>query len=165
MQMKFPLLAAVLGLLATLPAYAQTNTPSESVQAWRARLAAHLAEKKRFPPEAGGQSGNAKVIFVIDRSGKLISSALVESTGSQPLDEAALAMVERAEPFPEPPPELKEDTFTFTVPVFFKGPAPVSDELLQSWIDEQTRKIANSPSSEKDDARLNAKLHTICRGC
>jgi protein TonB len=163
MQIKFPLLAALFGLLTALPAHAQTDT----VQAWKTRLATHLAAKKLFPPQARGQTGNAKVIFVIDRSGKLISRALVESTGSPPLDEAALAMVERAEPFPEPPPELKEDTFSFTVPIFFKrlGPPPVNDEWLESWIDEQTKRTANSPPSDKDDARLNAKLHSICRGC
>lgn len=163
MHMKFRSLAALVGLLTALPSHAQTDT----AQAWKTRLAAHLAAKKLFPPQAQGQTGDAKVIFVIDRSGKLISRALVESTGSQPLDEAALAMVDRAEPFPEPPPELKDDTFTFTVPVFFKRlePPPVNDKWLKSWIDEQTKRTTNSPPSEKDDARLNAKLHSICRGC
>ena len=76
-------------------------------------------------------------------------------------------MVDRAEPFPEPPPELKDDTFTFTVPVFFKRlePPPVNDKWLKSWIYEQTKRTTNSPPSEMDDARLNAKLHSICRGC
>ena len=117
MQMKFPLLAALLGLLTALPSYAQ----SDAVRAWKMRLAAHIANNRLFPPERRGQTGEAKVAFVIDRSGKLISRALVETTGSQPLDVAALAIVERAQPFPEPPSELKEDTFSFTAPIVFKG--------------------------------------------
>ena len=49
-----------------------------------------LASKKEFPAGATGQSGTAKVKFVIDRRGTLISSELVERTGSELLDAAAL---------------------------------------------------------------------------
>ncbi|MBR0847744.1 TonB family protein [Bradyrhizobium diazoefficiens] len=121
MQMKFPLVFALLGLLASLPTHAQTDTPSDSVKAWQARLTAHIASNRFFPVEARGQTGEAKVTFVIDRSGRLISRALAESTGSRGLDDAALAIVARAEPFPAPPSELKDDSFTFTVPVVFIG--------------------------------------------
>ncbi|MGY8636312.1 TonB family protein [Bradyrhizobium sp. 14AA] len=121
MQMKFPLLAALLGLLAAFPAHAQTDTQSESVKAWKAKLSAHIARSRVFPAEAMGQTGEAKVGFVIDRSGKLISHALAESTGSRPLDDAALAIVARAEPFPAPPPELKDDSLSLTVPIVFSG--------------------------------------------
>lgn len=121
MQMKFPLLAALLGALAAFPAYAQAEPQSDSVKAWKARLSAHIASYRQFPPEALGQTGEAKVEFVIDRSGKLVSRALAVSTGSRLLDAAALEIVARAQPFPEPPSELKEDTFSFTVPVVFNS--------------------------------------------
>lgn len=119
MQMKLPLLVAFLGLLSTTLARAETDVPSESVKAWKARLAAHINSNKFSPAEGFGQAGNAKVIFVIDRSGRLISRALAESTGSQSLDDGALAIVARAEPFPAPPSELKGDSFTFTAPINF----------------------------------------------
>ena len=121
MQMKFSLLAALLGLLAALPAHAQTDTQSESVKAWKVRLTAHIARNRLFPAEGRGQAGEARVTFVIDRYGRLVSRALAVSAGSRPLDLAALEIVARAQPFPEPPPELKEDTFSFTVPIVFKG--------------------------------------------
>lgn len=121
MQMKLPLLAAILGLLAACPANAQTNTPTESVKAWKAGLSSHIASNKFFPVEAWGQTGKAKIKFVIDRSGKLISRAVAESAGSRSLDDAALAIIARAEPFPVPPSELKDDSFTFTVPIVFNG--------------------------------------------
>ncbi len=121
MQMKFPLLAALLGLLAAFPSHAQTDTQSESAQAW-AKLSAHIAKSRLFPAQALGQTGEAKVGFVIDRSGKLISRALAASTGSRLLDDAALEIVARAQPFPAPPPsELKEETFYFVVPIVFNG--------------------------------------------
>lgn len=121
MQMKFPLLAALLGALAAFPAHAQTEPQSENVKAWKAMLAAHINSNKFFPVEAWGQSGQAKVTFVIDRSGRLISRALAETAGSRPLDDAALAIIARAEPFPAPPSELKDDSFSFTVPMVFSG--------------------------------------------
>lgn len=121
MQMKFPLLAALLGLLAAFPAHAQTDTQSENVKAWKVRLAAHIADYRLFPAEARGETGEAKVTFVIDRHGRLISRALAVSTGSRPLDAAALEIVARAQPFPEPPSELKEDTFSLIVRIVFTG--------------------------------------------
>lgn len=120
MQVKFPLLA-LLGFLVVLPVRAQTEPQSDNIKAWKARLASHVASNKFFPAAAWGQEGKAKVTFVIDRSGKLISRALTESAGSRPLDEAALAIVARAQPFPAPPPELKDDSFSFTVPIVFSG--------------------------------------------
>lgn len=121
MQMKLPLLAVFLGLLAAFPTHAQTDAQSESAQAWKARLSAHMASYKQFPAEALGQTGEAKVTFVIDRSGRLISQALAVSTGSRPLDVAALQIVARAQPFPAPPSGLKDESLTLTVPIVFDG--------------------------------------------
>ena len=107
-----------------------------------------------FPPGAGGQTGTAKVKFVIDRQGKLISTALVESTGSELLDAAALTMVERAEPFPEPPPEVKDDSLDFTVPVIFTSRKQLpwaGGQWPADWVEEQTK--------------VDAKIRGICRGC
>ncbi|KYG22198.1 hypothetical protein SE92_19780 [Bradyrhizobium sp. AT1] len=138
MQMKFPLLAALLGLLTAVPSLAQAESQNDSVKAWTARLAAHINSNKFFPVKAWGQTGQAKVTFVIDRSGRLISRALAESAGSQPIDDAALAIIARAEPFPAPPSELKDDSFSFTVPIVFSGrqfQVPPSFRVVQSGAD------------------------------
>ncbi|MET4172297.1 TonB family protein [Bradyrhizobium sp. LA6.1] len=167
MQMKFPLLAAaLLGLLLAVPTSSYADKPA--TKAWIQRLAAHIESNKVFPPEATGQTGEAKVRVAIDRSGKLISRVLIESTGSPPLDAAALAIVERAAPFPEPPPEVKEDMLGFIVPIVFRGypqPSPENEKRLQSWIEDQAKENAKAPRSDKDDARLNSTLRSICRGC
>jgi periplasmic protein TonB len=120
MQMKFPSLA-LLGLLVAFPAHAQTDLQAERATAWKARLTEHIVGSRLLPSEGRGQTGHAKVAFVIDRSGKLKSRTLVESTGSRQLDVVMLAIFDRAQPFPEPPPELTEDTFSFTVPIVFAG--------------------------------------------
>lgn len=119
--MKLLRSAAILGFLAAFPALAQTDLQIERATAWKAALTKHIAGNKLLPIEGRGQSGNAKVSFVIDRSGKLMSRTLVASTGSLPLDAALLAIFDRAQPLPEPPSELTEDTFSFIVPLVFSG--------------------------------------------
>lgn len=121
MQLKFPLLATLLVVLTALPAHAQSDAERESARAWKARLSAHIAKSKFFPMGAWGQAGEARVGFVIDRSGNLVSRALAASTGSPLLDNAALEIVARAQPLPPPPSELKEETFALTVPIVFDG--------------------------------------------
>jgi len=122
MQMKFPLLAAFLGLLlAACPAYAQLDTQVELATAWKATLAKHIAGNKLLPIEGRGQAGSAKVSLVINRSGKLMSRTLVAGTGSRQVDAALLAIFDRAQPFPEPPSGLTEETFAFIVPLVFSG--------------------------------------------
>ncbi|XUM20025.1 energy transducer TonB family protein [Bradyrhizobium oligotrophicum S58] len=113
-----------------------------------------VSEQENVSPRGVGQSGTAKVKFVIDRQGKLISRELVESTGSELLDTAALSMVERAEPFPAPPAELSDDNFTFTLPIKFANRKQLpwaGGQWPAEWIDEQKK--------------IDAKIRGICRGC
>jgi protein TonB len=119
--MKLLLSAALLGLLAVFPTHAQTDLQIERATTWKARLTEHIVGKRLLPTDGRRQTGHARVTFVIDRSGKLKSRTLVESTGSRELDVAMLAIFDRAQPFPEPPSELTEDMFSFTVPIVFAG--------------------------------------------
>jgi protein TonB len=149
MHVKIPLSVVLLGLLlvSAIPSYAQTdvrNARTNSVEAWKKKIVAQLASKRAFPVAATDQSGTAKVKFVIDRQGKLISRVLLESSGSELLDAAALTMIDQAEPFPEPPAKVTDDKLAFMVPVnFING--------KQFWLEEQ--------------AKINAKVYGICRGC
>ena len=83
---------------------------------------------------------------MIDRSGKLISNVLVESTGLTPLDTETLAMVERSAPFPKPPAEAKDDLQSVTILMTFDGTHPKDGP----WADE---------------AKVKAKVNGVCRGC
>jgi periplasmic protein TonB len=147
MQVKIPLLTGLFGLLSVMaiPSHAQTvNAQTNTAEAWKKKIVIQLVSKREFPPGATGQGGAAKVKFVIDRQGKLLSRELVESTGSELLDAAALRMVERAEPFPEPPTEVTD--LTFVMPVVFVKQLPSDD-----WVEQQ--------------GKVNAKIRGICRGC
>jgi protein TonB len=158
MQMKFPLLAVFLGLLAVFPAYAQTEAPdtqeSSSINSWKRQVSNRLASKRIYPRNSPAEGATAKVLLVLDRTGNLISSALVESTGSSELDAAALAMVEAAAPFPKPPAQIEDDRLRLTAPIVFmaKTTSPGSGSLPPA-------------ESAPDQAKVDAKMRSICRGC
>jgi protein TonB len=159
MRLRIPLLAGLSGLLLASTASLQAQTPgpvpqSDNSEAWKREIVIRLSSKKTFPPGAAGQSATAKVLFVIDRQGKLISRVLVESTGSELLDAAALSMVEQAQPYPVPPAEVGDDQLTFRVPIIFssKKPRPwAGGEWPAEWVEEQDK--------------VAAKMRGVCRGC
>lgn len=144
-------------LVSAIPSYAQTegrNSEASALDAWRKKIVIQLMSNKTFPPGARDQSGTAKVKFAIDRQGKLLSKELVESTGSELLDAAAIGMVERTEPFPEPPAEVTDDKLSFTVPVIFakrKQLPWAGGQWPAEWIEEQKK--------------VDAKIRGVCRGC
>jgi periplasmic protein TonB len=90
-------------------------------QDWKARLQAHLDSKKRYPPSAQRlrQEGVVHVRFTMDRAGRVLSSRIESSSGRPLLDREALAMLQRAQPLPAPPPEIAGATIELTTPVEF----------------------------------------------
>ncbi|WP_257166359.1 energy transducer TonB [Bradyrhizobium sp. SRS-191] len=117
---------------------------------WIKSLVVRLKLNRRSPAQATDEGGTAKVVFRIDRTGHLLSAALSESTGDPALDQEALALIERAQPFAPPPPELSDGDLTFMVPIVF---APRRTSGVQ--FDEMTL----------NDTVLKARLNGICRGC
>lgn len=146
MQIKHLLMAGLFGLALAAPTPALAE--SEAMVAWRKIVTEHVWRNRAFPSEAIGQRGDAGVTFVVDRSGKLISRALVESTGSSLLDGAALKMIERSEPFPKPPPDATDDLQRVTILMTLDGTQPKG-----SW------------SWAEDEAKIKTKLNGVCRGC
>lgn len=99
-------------------------TPSarRSRSSWERGIMVQLDRHKRYPQEARDHAatGEATVGFTLLRSGAVIGSRLVASSGSALLDAEALRMVERASPLPPPPIDVAGDRFEFVVPVRFK---------------------------------------------
>jgi periplasmic protein TonB len=48
-----------------------------------------------------------------------VSSRIVKSSGSAPLDAEALDLIKRAAPFPPPPAEIADSELSFIVPIRF----------------------------------------------
>jgi protein TonB len=86
---------------------------------WKSQVITLLEHNKRYPSEARarGEQGVTRLAFRIDRDGHLLSSRIVASSGSTALDAETLALVQRAQPFPPPPPELTGSELT--VPLRF----------------------------------------------
>jgi periplasmic protein TonB len=98
---------------------AQEARARVSASTWRSQIAAILEHNKRYPREARErrEQGVAQLAFSIDREGRVLSSRIVTSSGFPTLDEETLALVQRAQPFPTPPPEVSGTEIKFTVPV------------------------------------------------
>ena len=85
--------------------------PSQAKVSWQSRLLAHLNRYKRYPEDARrrGQQGVAKLRFVVDGRGEVLSLELAERSGNGALDRATLQMIRRAQPLPAPPAELLQN--------------------------------------------------------
>jgi len=63
-------------------------------------------------------NGVVTVTFAITRQGRLTAQRVSKSSGHSELDSAALATLQRAQPYPPPPPELgNQTTFNFVLPL------------------------------------------------
>lgn len=92
-----------------------------SSNSYIARVRAWLESNKAYPKAARmrKQQGVARVVFVIDRAGHVLDCRLVGPTGHALLDQEALAMVARSDPFPAPPHTVKGERIELDAPVEF----------------------------------------------
>lgn len=76
---------------------------------------------KRYPvaAERRGQQGVPYVRFVMDRSGRVLSSRLERSSGVSALDREAVDLPRRAQPLPAAPADVAGDTIEMVVPIEF----------------------------------------------
>jgi len=95
--------------------------PSNAVPTWQGTLRAHLERFKRYPMAAqmSRQQGVSYVRFVMDRQGRVLSARLERGSGHGRLDDESLALMDRAQPLPPPPDEVKGETIEIVVPIQF----------------------------------------------
>jgi periplasmic protein TonB len=91
------------------------------VSSYQAQVQAHLQRFRTYPEAARsrGITGVATVRFALERNGQVLSVSLVRGSGAGILDEAALAMVRRASPFPSFPAGLSRARMDFAAPMRF----------------------------------------------
>lgn len=106
------------------PAAAPVAAPPSSGTAaasWQGALRAHLERYKRYPPAAMSrrQQGISHVRFAMTRDGTVVWARLERPSGYSRLDDEALALMDRAQPLPPPPPDVAGQTIEIVVPIEF----------------------------------------------
>jgi TonB family protein len=102
------------------PAQGTGETVRRMRATWQKELVAHLDKHKRYPAERSQKSAEILVSFALDRMGHVLSTSIVKGSGDTAFDEAALAMLKRSDPVPQPPPLVADEGLNFTLPVIFR---------------------------------------------
>jgi periplasmic protein TonB len=103
------------------PAQGTGEDPDRVRATWQKELIAHFNRHKRYPKDRINQSAEISVSFVLDETGHVVSSNIVQGSGDASFDEAALAMIQRSDPVPKPPSLLVKEGLSFTLPVIFRA--------------------------------------------
>jgi periplasmic protein TonB len=115
--------SAVEGPRSLSPAIGPGESTRRERLTWQKELAAHLDRHKRYPNDRASQTAEIVLGFVLDRAGRVLSATVVRSSGDRSFDDAALAMMRRADPVPAPPPRLADSGLSFTLPIVFRAKA------------------------------------------
>jgi protein TonB len=101
------------------PAVSSGASAAATAASYRALLVAHLLRFKGWPAgaEARGETGKAIIAFTVTRNGRVSGARLTKSTGYASLDQEALAWIQRAQPMPSFPAEIREAAMSFTAPL------------------------------------------------
>jgi protein TonB len=103
------------------PALGTGDSAQRQRATWQKELAAHFDKNKRYPSDRSSQSAEIVVRFVLDRTGHILASEITQGSGDASFDEAALAMLRRADPVPPPPPLVADGGLSFTLPLIFRA--------------------------------------------
>ncbi len=96
---------------------AKTGGQTTDHSAYLGQLRSHL-EKKKINPRSR-QIGTVVIRFSVGSTGELLNREVTKSSGSKALDEAALASVEKAAPFPAMPENVASGPLVVSVPFKF----------------------------------------------
>ncbi|MEG3150981.1 TonB family protein [Sphingomonas sp. ZT3P38] len=95
-----------------------TRLSNDARSNWERLILAHLERFRRYPARARAarQQGTVYVRFRMNRSGMVLSSAIVKRSGSFDLDQAALDTLKHAQPMPAIPADMPDEV-ELSVPV------------------------------------------------
>lgn len=94
---------------------------SKAVATWRTQLLAVVEKNKRYPEAARArrERGVVVVAFQLDREGRVVGAQVARGSGSATLDDEAIALLRRVEPFPIPPSILPGERISVNLPIRF----------------------------------------------
>lgn len=103
------------------PDFVYTAERLLSKQLYIAKLSRWTFPFVQYPKSARrkGQEGSLVLKVVIARNGKVTDISVVQKSGFLVLDNAAIAAVKKASPYPPIPEKISDDSFSFSVPIAF----------------------------------------------
>lgn len=106
------------------PSAADVARVSAAKVTWRGILEAHLLKFHKYPRAAQRRNieGTVLLRFRMTRDGKVLSYAVERTSEHAVLDEAALAMIKRAQPLPPLPGDVPGDSIEIFIPANFNMP-------------------------------------------
>jgi protein TonB len=106
---------------APTPPPAQPSVSPQAIPSFSALIAAQLERYKRYPDLAKrrGEQGVVKLRFTLSRSGGVSNAQIEHGSGYADLDNEVLALVQRAQPLPQIPANIPDNTLDIHVPVAF----------------------------------------------
>lgn len=96
---------------------ASPEPPTRSISQYVPILQKHLAKYARHP-DAGkcvAREGVVRLLFSVDRRGRVLDARVARSSGSDALDREALDLFRRASPVPAPPSQLVGRRFALPI--------------------------------------------------
>lgn len=97
------------------------SDPNAAIQTFQQRMLHHVNSNLRYPAQARSSrhEGIVVVRFKMDRRGNIITAAIEKPCGYEALNAEGVAVLNRAQPFPAPPPEIEGDPIEMILPVKF----------------------------------------------
>ncbi|MCJ2108530.1 energy transducer TonB [Methylobacterium sp. E-041] len=86
---------------------------------WEKQLVVHLTRYRSYPTITADQNAQVTLSFVLDQSGHVVSATVAKSSGEAAIDQAALTMMQRADPVPAPPASVAAKGLNFSLPIVF----------------------------------------------
>ncbi|MDR1036061.1 MAG: energy transducer TonB [Deltaproteobacteria bacterium] len=123
-----------------------------------------------YPDRArdAGLEGTATVRFIVSRNGRLVSCDVMKSSGHGVLDDAAIAVLRRLEPFPPFPPDVRDSYMMLTEPIEFRArtpraepPAPVAAPTQPAPAAAPTQPAPAAPPTQPAPAALPAAPNAV----
>jgi TonB family protein len=108
--------------------------PAATEGEWVSRLRKKVERSKIYPPSMleRYESGQVRVRFAVDPSGRLISSSIVKPSCYDNLNAAALDTIKRAAPFHPFPPSMPRKKKEFMIElVYYSGIPPAGAPVSQ----------------------------------
>jgi periplasmic protein TonB len=99
---------------------AESEGAKVGLQSWMSEAAAHLRRYSTYASNGSSESGTVQLSVTFQRNGHVLSRRVATSSGSARLDQAALAVIDRAQPFPPFPASMPEAQVTKTVPLHLR---------------------------------------------